>query len=259
MLLIKDIFKKVLGYIGVKKKSVLIEKLRKAFYSLFDFMGTLLFYFLSAFSKQYTFSKDKIRKILIIRIDRIGDVILSTPAIRAVRKAYPSAELHFLIKEYTKDLVVNNPNIDRLLIYRKDRLCRDYDLAIALHPGIIQNYLTFISGAKVRVGYQGWGGSFFLTHKLEDDRRERLRHEVESALEVVRVVGCSTEDKQLEISVTEKGERFAEDFFQKNDFSPTDLIVAVHPGARQSYIRWKKEGFAQLADRLIREEKAKIS
>ena len=55
-----------------------------------------------------------------------------------------------LIGEYTKDLVVNNSDIDKLLIYKKNNLNKNYDLAIALHPGFRQNYLTFASGAKCR-------------------------------------------------------------------------------------------------------------
>jgi len=67
------------------------------------------------------------KKILITRTDRIGDLILTTPAIRAVRKYYPEAEIHLLINDYTKDLVLNNPNIDKLLVDGKYALDRDYD------------------------------------------------------------------------------------------------------------------------------------
>ena len=144
-----------------------------------------------------------------------------------------------------------------MLSYKKDKIGNDYDLAIALHPGFKQNYITFMSGARYRVGYEGQGGRFFLTNTLIDDRETRIRHEVQSALEVVASVGCSTGNKSLEISVTEEGERFARHFFQENQIKTDDIVIVMHPGARQEYIRWKKEGFAEVADRLIRKAKVK--
>jgi len=231
---------------------------RESFYRGLDFLGQKTFFILRTFhllSPLKEFNKKRVRKILIILLDRIGDVILSTPAIRAVREAFPEAEIHLLVRDYTKELLMNNPNINRLLIFKKDSLSKNYDLAIALHPGITQNYLTFTSGAKYRVGYTGWGGGFFLTHTLKDDRSTRIRHEVESALEVV---GGKTEDKKLDISITEEGEKFAADYFKENNLSSNQPVVAIHPGARQEYIKWNKEGFAGVADRLIKFKNAKV-
>lgn len=251
-------FKHILRYLRLGD---LARVLRGSFYRIFDFLGIKIFSVLRAFHLLLPleeFDKKIVKKILIIRLDRIGDVILSTPAVRAVRGTFPEAEIHLLVKDYTKDLVVNNPNINRLLIFKKDALSKNYDLAIALHPGITQNYLTFTSGAKYRVGYTGWGGAFFLTHMLKDDRSTRIRHEVESALEVVGVVGGKTEDKKLDISITEEGEKFAVDYFRENNLSSNQLVVAIHPGARQEYIKWNKEGFAEVADRLIKFKNVKV-
>lgn len=250
--------KNVLRCINVKEINILIRYLRSLFYFVLDSIGYLTFSIIYLFSRKESFTKERVKKILIIRLDRIGDVILSTPAIRALRDTFSEAEIHILLSEYTKDLVINNPNVDKLLIYRKDSPDKDYSLAVALHPGFRQNYLTFICGAKFRVGYIGWGGGFFLTHRIKDDRIKRIRHEVESALEIVSTVGCKTENKKLEISITGEGEKFAEDFFNKNNLSFNDLVVAIHPGARQEYIRWKKEGFALVSDKLIKEADAKV-
>lgn len=243
------------------KLGSLARALRHSFYRIFDFLGDKIFFILRTchlLPPIKEFDEKLVKKILIIRLDRIGDVILSTPAIRAVRETFPNREIHFLVTPYTKDLVVNNSNLDRISIFKKDNLDKDYDLAVALHPGIMQNYLTFISGAKFRLGYTGWGGEFFLTQTLKDDRAKIIRHEVEWALEAVGMTGCKIDDKSLEISITEYGERFVEDFFKQNNLSPGGLIIAVHPGARQAYIRWKKEGFAEVGDRLIKEENAKV-
>lgn len=234
---------------------------RMFYFKFFDFLGETIFNLLRLLHilpKISEFSKEGINKILIIRLDRIGDLILSTPAMRAVRETFPKAEIHLLIRKYTKDLVINNPNINKLLIYENDKISHDYDLSIALHPGFKQNYITFISGAKYRLGYTGWGGGFFLTRRLTNDREIRIRHEVEYALEVVRSVGCLSNDKSLEVSITSEGERSSEQFLKENQIKLNDILIVIHPGARQEYVRWKKERFAEVADRLIREVKARV-
>ncbi|MBN3040849.1 MAG: glycosyltransferase family 9 protein [Candidatus Omnitrophica bacterium] len=231
----------------------LARGLRYLGFFCFDFFGSLIFIFIP--KKRNSIP---VKKILLIRLDRIGDIILSTPAIRSLKRKYPQAQIHLLINEYIKDLVVNNPNIDKLLIYNKDELDNDYDIAVAFHPGLLENHLTFKSGASLRVGFKGRGGSFFLSEKIADDRNKRIRHEVISNLEVVSRIGCSMADKDLEVSITDEGERFSEKFFKENALDSKNKTVVIHPGARQEYIRWRKSGFAQLADRLIQELGLKV-
>jgi len=198
------------------------------------------------------------RKILLIRIDRLGDMVLSAPAIRAVRTSFPAGEIHIITAAYTSELAALNPDVNRCLVDGRDIIEQDYDMAIALHPGIRPNYLTFKSGAPVRVGFSGLGGEGFLTRALSDDRLIMMRHEVESTLEAVTAAGCATASKELEIRVTKEGEQFAEEFFKQRTITPGATIVMIHPGSRQSYIRWKKEHFAEVADRLAREHAADI-
>jgi ADP-heptose:LPS heptosyltransferase len=233
------------------------RKSRESFFCIFDILGGTIFK-LFGLTELKEFNEKTVKNILIIRMDRIGDVILSTPAIRAVRETFPNAQIHLLVMPYTKDLVINNPNINKLLVYKKDVLDKDYDLAFVLCPGILPNYMAFKSGAKVRIGYSVKGGSFFLTSKLNDDRAARVKHTVESALEVVGIIECKTSNKKLEISITPQGENFANNFFKQNNLMHNDLVIVVHPGARQKHIRWKKERFAKIADILINEKTAKI-
>jgi ADP-heptose:LPS heptosyltransferase len=250
----KKHLKAILKSLGVSDINNLATYSRYIYYSTVDIFGYLLFLLI----KNDKFAHNKINKILIIRLDRIGDLVLSTPAIKAVRSTFKDAEIHLMVPKYTKDLVCNNPNISKLLIYKEDKLCSNYDLAIALHPGFKQNYLTYKSGAKIRVGYSGQGGSFFLTFKQKDDRAVRIRHEVESVLEVAGLIGCKTDNKELEVSITDEGERFADEFINKNCLSDNDLIIGIQAGSRQSHIRWKKEGFAEVANRLMETYNAKV-
>lgn len=251
----KQYIKKVLPSLGLKGVMPLARRMRSAWWWLFDIVGYVIVTPILLFYNM--FKNEEVQKVLIIRLDRIGDVVLSTPAIRAVRQSFSLAKIHVIVQEYTSELIITNNDIDRIIVHGKDRLERNYDVAIALHPGLYQNYLTFRSGATKRVGYTGWGGGFFLTHRIHDDRAVRLRHEVESALEVVALVGCKTTKTNLELSVTQEGEAFAASFLAtKKILHPW---VVIHPGARQPYIRWKKEGFAELADLLIRDAQVQVA
>lgn len=256
----RETIKNVMRTLRLTPLNSLARKLRSIFYGLFDACGYLIFFPARRALGKRQFEKSGIRKILIIRLDRIGDLILSTPAIRAIREGFPrpNTKVHLLVSEYTKSLVVNNPHIDKLLVYHKDPIPGDYDLAIALHPGLRQNYLAFKSGARFRSGFSGWGGGFFLTHKIKDDRISRIRHEVDTALEIAGLLGCAARSKDLEVSLTTEGEKFAADFFKNHQLSPRGPVIVVHPGARQDYIRWQKEGFAQVCDKLIGGEKATV-
>ena len=247
----KSILKAILTRLSTKNVNEFARRTRRVFYTLLDLAGHVLLaphrFLTGRWGKH---ALDDAGRILIVRIDRIGDVILSTPALRAVRESFPNSELDLLVAPYTRDLVAGNPHLDRVLVHGEDALTSDYDMAFVLHPGIRQNRLAYRSGAGFRAGYTSWGGGFYLTHRQKDDRAVRIRHEVESALEIVGMAGCRTGNRELEISTTEEGELAAGDFFRREGIEGTTVVI--HPGARQEYIRWKKEGFAAVADALIR-------
>ena len=70
------------------------------------------------------------KKILIARLDRIGDVVLSTPVIKALRDAYPDSHIAMMVRPCAREIVEGNPYLDEVIIYDKDRL----------HKGIANNY-----------------------------------------------------------------------------------------------------------------------
>ncbi|MBU4305397.1 MAG: glycosyltransferase [Candidatus Omnitrophica bacterium] len=254
---LKEICKSIIMCCGLGKTA---RFLRSCGYAFFDIAGTVLFSALKILRigpKDRALEKEKPEKILIIRSDRVGDLVLSTPAIRAVRNKFPQARIDLMVNDYARDIVLSNPYVNKLLSADNAHIDNDYDLAIALHPGLRQNYLLWKSGAGVRVGYTGWGGGFLLTHRLKDDRIRRPRHEVEFTLEAAALIGCSLEDKTLEVFETEEGRQFSIAFFRDNRLEGQDVVI-IHPGARQRYVRWNKAGFAAVADKLIQECKVKV-
>jgi lipopolysaccharide heptosyltransferase II len=250
------------------------RKIKRLYYQFLGYFGNKLLLCLRSLaliSKPSVYSKLNVRNILIIRMDRIGDVVLSTPILRAVREHFPQASISLLVRSYTLDLVINNPNINEVIAFddkceffvefiRKVKLLRkkNFDLAIVLHPNFWVNFFAFASKARYRLGYDAAGSGFFLTMRVLDTRMNLPRHEVEVGLDVVRTIGIDTNNRTLDISVTEEGEKLAQEFLESNGCRREDILISIHPGGFYPYTHWLVKGFAAVADELIDKYMAKI-
>ncbi|MBI4974600.1 MAG: glycosyltransferase family 9 protein, partial [Candidatus Omnitrophica bacterium] len=133
------------------------------------------------------------KKILIIRLDRIGDVLLSTPVIKAVREAKPASHIAFMVQPYCREVVEGNPYLNEVIIYDKEEAEKGilgnltfilnlhrhrFDLAIILHPTNRTHIITFLAGIPERVGYDkkmGW----LLTKRIPHAKQFGLKHEID--------------------------------------------------------------------------------
>ncbi|MEE9572109.1 MAG: lipopolysaccharide heptosyltransferase family protein, partial [Candidatus Neomarinimicrobiota bacterium] len=141
-------------------------------------------------------------RLLITRVDRIGDVVLSTPIPREVKRKYPNSFVAVLVRDYTKDIYKNNPYVDEIIVYNKDeddfsflqmmKRLRKYkfNFAFMLLPDERLNWLLFLSSIKNRIGvgrklYQ------FLSFTKYINRRKYipLRHEADYCLDMIRKIG----------------------------------------------------------------------
>lgn len=259
--------------INIKNKFIkkAFRGLKELFFKTVDYLGTLLFALLRSFriiKHTEKFLPGSVKNILIIRLDRIGDLIFSIPAINALRRKYPEARLVLLVTSYTRDIAAAIKGIDEVLVCEKnlsrkkknelfDRLKRyRFDAAAVLSPYFESAYVAFRSGARFRAGYPVNACGFLLNRKA--DIKSRFKHEIESCLDVVKLIGADSGDRRLEITLSKDAMDFAEYFFKEHGISDKDLVVGIHPGAFSFHVRWKKEGFAIVADRLIREKNAKV-
>lgn len=104
---------------------------------------------------------NKKNRILVIRLDRIGDVVLSTPVIKALRTAYPDSRITFLVRPYAADAVIGNPHLNEVITFDKERTFafamglrkKKFDMALILHPTARTHWIAFFAGIPVRVGY----------------------------------------------------------------------------------------------------------
>jgi heptosyltransferase-2 len=217
------------------------------------------------------YDASRIKRILIIRPDRIGDLILATPVFYNLRAGFPKAHIALLIKEQNRDLVNGNPHLDELITIKRGGLAAvfrsritsrlkaaGFDLAVVLYPSLWSCLLAFLAGIPYRVGYDFHGSGFLLTLKLPYAYEENIEHEVDVNLNLLKAISIIPQKKQLEISIDSKAEERVARFLELKGVLPQDRMAVVHPGAYEEYIRWKVSGFAQVADFLIEDFKMRV-
>jgi len=212
------------------------------------------------------------RRILIVRTDRIGDVILSTPVIKTMRDNYPDAFISMMVSPYAREVVEGNPYLDEVLVYDKDGKHkgwlksmafaahlreRRFDLALVLHPTNRVHLLVFFAGIGRRLGYDRKMG-FLLTDRIKHLKHLGEKHELEYNLDIVRHLGIEVTDKEIFMPIKKESENWADDTFRALNFKKTDKIIAVHPAASCPSKIWPKERFAALADSLIEKYGVKV-
>ena len=210
-----------------------------------------------------------IKKILFIRIDRIGDIVMSTPALKAIKQAFPHSELTVLASPPNSPLVFNNPNIDHIVVYDRrgsliDRIrviqkLRESSFDLAIDPyadyELETALIAFFSGAKRRTGYASYGREVFFNLPAPEIRSNR--HFIDLTLDVLKPVGIVTKDKTPEIYLTDDEKKWAGDWLNKNGLG-RNPVIGMHPGASYETQRWPPERFAELADLLQVDKKLDV-
>lgn len=206
----------------------------------------------------------KPRRILLVRTDRIGELLLTTPAFGAVRETFPAAKITLVVKPSYSPVVEGNPCVDFIIRLDPDsgldtlpkrwRFIRflagsGFDMAVIFNPSRIMNITTYLAGIPVRAGYDRKLG-FLLTHSIEDKKFLCEKHEVEYNLDLVKIIGAVPSAKKLCFPLAENDERGAERISAQNGIAGS-TFVAVHPGTSNPDKLWPAESFARICDKII--------
>ncbi|MCX5693995.1 MAG: lipopolysaccharide heptosyltransferase II [Candidatus Omnitrophica bacterium] len=213
------------------------------------------------------------RRILIVRTDRLGDVLLSTPVIKALRQKYPQAYISMMVSSYTREVLEGNPDLDEVIAFDKDaknaqgwlsdfkfsRMLgnKKFDLAIVLHPTNRMHLMIFLAGIPKRLGYDRKFG-FLLTDRIKHTKQYGEKHESEYALDLVRFLGIEPVDKNLYIPIKQESEKWVEDLFGRMQIKNNDKLLIIHPTASCPSRIWPAERYAQVADSLAQKHGFKV-
>lgn len=209
--------------------------------------------------------RDKIKKILVIRTDRLGDVLLNMPAVRALRHTFKNSHIAIMVQPVLKDIVEGNPDINEVITYDKNGRQRGlfettkliwrlrekrFDVAVMLNPAKWSNIITYLAGIPIRAGYdRKWG--FLLTHKIRDEKYLGEKHEVEYNLDLVRkTLGADIQDKSLFIPITKEDEMYVSNLLQENGVSDNEKLIAIHPWSSCPSKLWPLDRYIQVASTL---------
>ncbi|MFH0918590.1 MAG: lipopolysaccharide heptosyltransferase II [Candidatus Omnitrophota bacterium] len=217
-------------------------------------------------------SQVPLNRILIVRTDRLGDVLLSTPVIKALRQEFPQAYISMLVSPYTKDALDGNPDLDEIITFDKDAKFKGwwatlkaagllrkkkFDLAMVLHPTNRMHLLTFLAGIPRRLGYDRKFG-FLLTDRIKHTKEHGQKHESEYALDLIRYLGLQPQDKTLFMPIKEASEKWAQVLFSQAQIKDSDKLLVIHPAASCRSKTWPGERFAEVADKLIQKYGFKV-
>jgi ADP-heptose:LPS heptosyltransferase len=199
-------------------------------------------------------------RILICRPDRIGDVVLSTPIPREIKKKYPDSFVAVLLREYTKDIYLNNPYVDEIILYDEKgkssayiKKLREFSFthAFMLLPQEKLNWILFFCGIKYRIGV-GYKFYQFITNTKSIYRYKYnpLRHEADYCLDAVRKLGINPESISPEIFLTDEEKKEAQNL--KRKICPNDeLLVGINSTSGKSAPNIAPQEYKKLAEFLL--------
>lgn len=233
------------------------------------------YYIFKLFNKTIRIDHNKIKKILIVELKLIGDILVITPSIKALRRKFPNAKITVMIPPSMKPVITNNPYINKIISTTNEEIKKNfnniltkikcqYDLAIIFHPGSkLISKLIYKAKIPYRIGCTkvGFieGKGYHLTHKTHPTFK--LKHKVNDNLDVIKTIGVNVKEEQdryPELYIPKKDKIKIERILKKKGFSKKDFLICIHTNPNHNSHRWIEERFRELSKRLIEIYKAKL-
>jgi len=202
----------------------------------------------------------RIVKILVRSPNWIGDAVMSTPALGALRAAFPSSEIVLAANPAVCELMSPHPFCDRVIVYDKKtthggigglwKFCRllareRFDLAILLQNAIEAALIAWLAGIRTRAGYNTDGRGILLTHAIRASKEVHRLHHSQYYLQMLTKLGIQPAGQELRLQCTDEEKRRADSVLGHGRWA------AINPGAAYgSAKRWRPERFSQVADAL---------
>lgn len=222
---------------------------------------------------------EKPREILVLRLDRIGDVLMSLPALVALRDALPDARIRLAVGEWSREIAKDAP-VDEVLVWSapwvgrpdegasslpqlvgaaRSRRATRPDLAIDLQGDLRATWLMAATGARSRVGYANTGSASLLTAIVDLDEDVSFVEQNYRAIETA--LGRSAPRQPFRWLADDRraqGRARLVRLLGEAGLERRGPVVGIHPGAGRSIKEWPVERFVELSQRLINEQRATL-
>jgi lipopolysaccharide heptosyltransferase II len=212
--------------------------------------------------------------ILIVLIAGIGDLVLASKSIRAIRSGYPDADIHLLTNTEAVPLAMNYQYIDHVHTFpirelRRDkkylfdifRLIRElrkirFDVVLNLYmvgslSGAVKMGLLLICmNADVKIGHDDHGLGWFLTKKVPSDTFQN-RHFADAMMDMAMLAGGTPDDRGIEVFWDRQMEEKWVSLLNNDQITEKKLKIGINPGGDRENRRWRSENYAEVADRIM--------
>lgn len=202
---------------------------------ILDFIGSILFFWIKLRQKSKT-----IRKVLFIRLEHIGDMVMATSTFETFKKNHPDCEVHVLCKKLTAPLIKNNPYVDKIIEYDapwfiqrviqgnkkfsevvQELRTEKYDLVFEMHGDPRNNYLAFRTGAYT-VGYSCRGFGFLLNKIIKYDNDI---HTIKQNLKLIENFCPDFKTEKTEIFIDHKAKENCKRLMKKYGLENKKFII----------------------------------
>ena len=204
------------------------------------------------------------KNILIVQLRQLGDILLTTPVVDALKEQYPEAKISFLSHPMGKLVLNENPNIDELLFYPNSKIeylkfllklrKNKYDLVLDYMFNGRSAIFSVISGAKKRISFKS-NRSFFYTDVIDRNTDDPM-YIVEEKLRLLEELGWQGKRKNITLSWFEKDLEASKGFLETLD--PKKIRIVISATHRRNNRQWSLARYAELSDYLTREWGAEL-
>lgn len=213
------------------------------------------------------------KKILILRTDRLGDVILSTPVAVVLKKHFPASKITFLVRQYTQPIAEDCVHIDKVIAadnfyVRKQKMnikilvrflkAQQFDTAIHLFPRPELALATFLANIPTRIGTGYRFYSFLFNKRLYEHRKTAVFHEAEYNMRLLQLLGIAETNISFDFRIKAEAKENIDRLLATNNILHDQAVVILHPGSGGSSRDWPLSHFADLACRLMDEQNVQV-
>jgi heptosyltransferase-2 len=207
----------------------------------------------------------KLENILIIQTAFLGDVILTTPLVKALKINFPDSHIDFLTIPASVNVLENNPAINKIIVF--DKRGRDhglrglintgkrlaathYDLCVTPHRSLRSAYLSYACQAKMRIGFDRSAFKWVFTNIIT---YRRDLHEIKRNLSLLQPFNATISDYKPHVFPSEDDKNYVDQLIKDKDVNSKSRIFAIAPGSIWPTKRWPEMYFAEICSKLVRD------
>jgi len=211
-------------------------------------------------------NKQEINRIIVRATNWVGDMVMSLPALEAIRDNFPQSQITVLAKPWVEDMLRSHPAVDRIITLNKGQgfisdifeilsvvqeIRRSkFDLAVLFQNAFEAALLAFLGGVRYRVGYNTDARGILLTHPVKRDPEIMKRHQVEYYLAILSSMHWPAEKREPRLFIAENDQQKAETLLKQGGMGDKQILLGLCPGAIYGPAkRWPAERFAAIGDR----------